>query len=285
MNATTTTAQADKAERFLALHQGEPPLLMPNPWDPGSAVLLASLGFEALATTSSGFAATLGRLDGSVTRDEAIAHAAAIVGATDVPVSADLENCFADDPAGVAETVGLAVGTGLAGCSVEDFTGDRDAPIYEPALAAERVAAAAETAHAGRVHFVITGRAENHVRGRDDLADTIARLQSYQEAGADVLFAPGVADLEDVRRLVSSVDRPLNVLARPGGPTVAELADAGVRRVSVGGAFAFAALGAVVDAATELRERGTYGYWAQAAVGVKAARAAFGDRPQPPPER
>ncbi len=278
MNATTPTAQADKAQRVLALHQGESPLLMPNPWDPGSAVLLASLGFDALATTSGGFAATLGRLDGSVTRDEAIAHAAAIVGATDVPVSADLENCFADDPAGVAETVGLALGTGLAGCSVEDFTGDRDAPIYEPALAAERVAAGAEAAHAGPVHFVITGRAENHIRGRDDLADTIARLQSYQEAGADVLFAPGLADLEDVRRLVSEVDRPLNVLALPGGPSVAELADAGVRRVSVGGAFAFAALGAVVEAATELREQGTYGFGARASVGAKAARAAFGDR-------
>ena len=281
MNATTTSGQADKAERFLALHQGESPLLMPNPWDPGSARLLASLGFEALATTSSGFAATLGRLDGSVTRDEAIGHAVAIVGATDVPVSADLENCFADDPAGVADTIGLAIGAGLAGCSVEDFTGDREAPIYDPALAAERVAAAAVAAHAGPVHLVITGRAENYLHGRPDLADTIARLQSFQEAGADVLFAPGVVDLDDVRRLVSSVDRPLNVIARPGGPSVAELADAGVRRVSVGGAFAFAALGAVVEAATELREQGTYGYWARAGVGLEAARAAFGGPPRP----
>ena len=248
---------------------------MPNPWDPGSARLLASLGFEALATTSSGFAATLGRLDGSVTLDEVLAHAAALVDATNVPVSADFENAFADDPADVAHNVSLAKATGLAGCSVEDFTRDRDTPIYDRELAAARVAAAVDAAHAGPVHFVITARAENHLHGVDDLADTIARLQAYQEAGADVLFAPGVVDLDDVRRVITSVDRPVNVLPRPGGPTVAELASVGVARISVGGSFAFAGLGAVVEAARELLDQGTYGYRERTVVGLKAARAAF----------
>jgi 2-methylisocitrate lyase-like PEP mutase family enzyme len=274
----TRPAQADKAARFLALHGGPAPLLMPNPWDAGSARLLASLGFEALATTSSGFAATLGRLDGSVDREEALVHASSIVAATELPVSADLENCFADDPAGVATTVRLALDTGLAGCSVEDFGRRPDARIYDAGLAAERVAAAAEAAHAGPVHLVITARAENHIRGHPDLADTIARLQSYQEAGADVLFAPGVIDLDDVRQLVASVDRPVNVLPGPGAPSVAELGDVGVGRISVGGGFAFAALAAVVDAALELRDQGTYGFRERSAVGLAAAREAFADR-------
>ncbi len=269
------TDQADKAARFLALHVPGTPLLMPNPWDAGSARLLASLGFEALATTSSGFAGTLGRLDGQVTRDEALAHAALIVGATDVPVSADLENCFADDPEGVAETVRLAVAAGLAGCSVEDYSGRRDDTIYEAALAAERVAAAAAAAHAGDVHLVLTARAENHIHDRPDLDDTIARLLSFQAAGADVLFAPGLTELAEIRRVIDEVDRPVNVLANPRGPTVAELADAGVARISVGGAFFYAAMGGLVTAARELREQGTYGYWTPAAVGAKAARAAF----------
>ncbi|MGH9049672.1 MAG: isocitrate lyase/PEP mutase family protein [Acidimicrobiia bacterium] len=272
---STQAGQADKAERFLALHHGATPLLLPNPWDAGSAKLLVSLGFEALATTSGGFAATLGRLDGSVTRDEALAHAASIVAATDVPVSADLENCFADDPSGVAETIGLAVLTGLAGCSVEDFTRDPDAPVYDLSLAADRVAAAGEAAHAGPVHFVLTARSENYLHGRRDLADTIARLQAYQEAGADVLYAPGVSDVGEVRELVVSVDRPVNVLALPGGPSVTELADAGVHRISVGGAFAYAALGAVVEAGRELLEEGTYGFWERAGTGATAARTAF----------
>jgi len=248
---------------------------MPNPWDAGSARVLASLGFEALATTSSGFAATLGRLDGQVTRDEALAHSAAMVDATDLPVSADLENCFADEPSGVAETIRSAIGTGLAGCSVEDFTRDADDPVYEPRLAAERVAAAAEVAHAGAVHFVLTARAENYVRGRRDLADTIARLQAYQEAGADVLFAPGVSDLDELRELIAAVDRPVNVIGRPGGPTVSELTDVGVRRISVGGAFAYASLGAVVEAGRELLEEGTFGYGERAGTGATAARSAF----------
>jgi 2-methylisocitrate lyase-like PEP mutase family enzyme len=269
------TGQAEKARHFLALHHGERPLLLPNPWDRGSARLLASLGFQALATTSSGHAATLGRLDGSVTRDEAVAHAASIVEATELPVSADLERAFADDPAGVAETLALALGAGLAGCSVEDFSGRQDAPIYDAGLAAERVAAAAEVAHRGPVHLVLTGRAENYLHGRPDLADTIARLQAYQEAGADVLYAPGLARMEDIRQVVTSVDRPVNVLARPGAPSVSELAAAGVSRVSVGGAFAFASLGAVVEAARELRTQGTYGFWERAGVGVKAVREAF----------
>jgi 2-methylisocitrate lyase-like PEP mutase family enzyme len=268
---------AEKAQRFLALHQEDRPLLMPNPWDRGSARLLASLGFRALATTSSGFAATLGRLDGSVTRDEALAHAASIVDAIDVPVSADLENGFADEPENVAETVRLARETGLAGCSVEDFSGREDAPIYDPGLAVERVSAAAEAAHGGPVRLVLTARAENYVRGRPDLADTIKRLQAYQKAGADVLFAPGISDLDDIRQVVTSVDRPVNVLVRPGVPTVSELAAAGVSRLSVGGAFAFTAFGAMIEAARELRTTGTYTFWERASVGVESVRAAFTD--------
>jgi 2-methylisocitrate lyase-like PEP mutase family enzyme len=264
------TSQTEKATRFIGLHRRGSPLLLPNPWDRGSAKLLASLGFQALATTSSGFAATLGRSDGSVSRDEALAHAAAIVEATDLPVSADLENCFADDPGGVARTVALAAETGLAGCSVEDFTGDDDEPIYDIGLAAERVAAAVEAAHAGPARLVLTARAENYLYGRTDLADTISRLQAYQAAGADVLYAPGLTTLSDIRQLVASVDRPVNVLAMAGTPPVSELAGVGVSRVSVGGALAFAALGALVDAATELRDNGTYGYLANSAVGRRA---------------
>jgi 2-methylisocitrate lyase-like PEP mutase family enzyme len=268
--------QSEKIERFRRLHGGETPLLLPNPWDVGSAKILASLGFHALATTSSGFAATLGRLDGSVSREEAIDHARVIVDATDLPVSADLENGFADDPAAVAETVVAAVATGLAGCSIEDSTGSPDAPIYDMAQARDRVAAAAQAAHGGNVRLVLTARAESYVRGRHDLADTIARLQGYQEAGADVLFAPGVLRLEDVRQVVASVDRPVNVLVLAGAPSVAELAAVGVRRISVGGGFAFAALGALVQAAHELRDEGTYGFRDLAGPGAAAARAAFG---------
>lgn len=270
------STQSEKATRFLELHRRPGnPLLMPNPWDLGSARLLASLGFQALATTSSGFAATLGRLDGSVTREEALTHAAAVVAATDLPVSSDLENCFADDAAGVARTVTLAVEAGLAGCSIEDFTGDEDNSIYDVGQAAERVAAAAEAAHAGPVHLVLTARAENLLHGRQDLADTISRLQAYQAAGADVLYAPGLSSLADIRQVVSSVDLPVNVLAVGGAPPVGELAEAGVRRVSVGGAFAFAALGALVDAATELRDKGTYGYLTNTATGRQAVQGAM----------
>jgi 2-methylisocitrate lyase-like PEP mutase family enzyme len=268
------TTQSEKAAGFLELHRPGSPLLLPNPWDQGSARLLASLGFQALATTSSGYAATLGRLDGSVSRDEALAHAAAVVAATDLPVSADLENCFADETAGVARTVALAVEAGLAGCSLEDFTGGESDPIYDIGLAAERVAAAAEAAHAGPVRLVLTARAENYLHGRPDLADTITRLQAYQAAGADVLYAPGLTSLADIRQVVTAVDRPVNVLAVAGAPSVGELAGAGVSRVSVGGAFAFAAFGALVDAATELRDQGTYGYLAGSATGRRAIQHA-----------
>ncbi len=269
------TTQEDKARRFLSLHRAGEPLLLPNPWDLGSARLLASLGFEALATTSSGFAATLGRNDGSVTRQEALVHAAVIVAATDLPVSADLEKAFADEPTAVAQTIGLAIEVGLAGASIEDFTGREDDPIYDPGFAAERVAAAAQAAHAGPVPFVLTARAENYLHGRPDLADTIARLQAYQEAGADVLYAPGLRDVNDIRQLIREVDRPVNVLAVPGAPTVPELAEAGASRISVGGAFAYAALGALVSAATELRDQGTYGYLRTSAIGRQAALQAF----------
>jgi 2-methylisocitrate lyase-like PEP mutase family enzyme len=269
------TEQAQKATRFLELHRPGQPLLMPNAWDAGSAKLLASLDYEALATTSSGHAATLGRLDGAVTREEAIAHAAQLAAATDLPVSADLENAFADDPAGVAQTIELALETGLAGCSVEDFTGRDEDPIYELALAKERVAAAAEVAHGGPVHLVLTGRAENLLHGHKDLEDTIARLQAYQEAGADVLFAPGLVDPEEIKRVVDSVDRPVNVLARPGSPSTAELAQLRVARISVGGQFAFAALGGLIAAATELRDHGTYGFGEASKAGVTGARSAF----------
>jgi 2-methylisocitrate lyase-like PEP mutase family enzyme len=257
---------------FLDLHVPGQPLLIPNPWDAGSARVLAALGFQALATTSSGFAATLGRPDMSVTRDEAIEHAAAIVAAVDVPVSADLENGFADDPHGVAKTVKKAAAVGLAGCSIEDHTQRADDPIYPMTLAVERIEAAVEAA--GH-HVVITARCENYLHGRPDIADTVARLQRYQQAGAHVLYAPGVTVAADIRTLVSAVDRPVNVLALAGAPPVAELAELGVARISVGGAFAFAALGALVDAGRELLDHGSYGFWAQAKAGRDAAQAAF----------
>jgi 2-methylisocitrate lyase-like PEP mutase family enzyme len=257
------------ADTFRALHVPGSPLLLPNPWDAGSARVLASMGFAALATTSSGFAATMGRHDGSVTRAEAIAHAAAVAAAVDVPVSADLENGFADDSDGVADTVRAAVDAGLAGCSIEDFGADG---VYDAAHAADRVAAAVS---AGEGRIVITARAENHLHGRNDLADTIARLRSFAQAGADVLYAPGVVAPADIAAIVSAVDRPVNVLALRDAPPVAELAALGVARVSVGGAFAFAALGALAEAAREFRDSGTYGFWAAAGAGRAVADDAF----------
>jgi 2-methylisocitrate lyase-like PEP mutase family enzyme len=271
----TTTHEADKAERFLQLHRPGNPLLMPNAWDIGSALVLAALGFEALATTSSGHAATLGRLDGSVTREEVLEHAATLAAATDLPVSSDLEDAFGEDPEGVAHTIRLASETGLAGCSIEDYSGRGDEGIYELGIARERVLAAAEAAHAGPATLVLTARAENHIRGNPDLRDTIARLQAYQEAGADVLYAPGLRDPDEIRQVIESVDRPVNVLARPGLPSVEELGRLGVSRISVGGAFAFAALGALQEAAQELQQQGTYGYLERSAVGARAARSAF----------
>jgi 2-methylisocitrate lyase-like PEP mutase family enzyme len=268
--------QAGKADRFLDLHQQGHPLLLANAWDVGSARLFASLGFQALATTSSGYAATLGRLDYSIARDEAIRHASDLVAATDLPVSADFENGFADDPVGVAESVRLAVEVGLAGCSIEDWSG-ASGYLYPVAAAAERVEAAAEAAHSGPVRLVLTARAENYLRGSPDLGDTIERLRAYQQAGADVLYAPGLDRPGDIAELLASVDLPVNVLARRGVPSVAELAVLGVSRVSVGGAFAFAAFGAVVDAATEFLTKGTYDFARQSTLGAKVARGAFSE--------
>jgi len=268
--------QADLARWFAQLHAGAQPLLLPNPWDVGSARLLGELGFQALATTSSGFAATLGRLDGSVTRDEALAHAAALAAASDLPVSADLENGFADDPEGVAETVRLAIEAGLVGCSIEDYTGDPAGPMYGMEHAVARIAAAAEAAHSGRVHLVLTARAENHIRGNPDLDDTIARLRAYGEAGADVLYAPGLTRIEDIRCVVAEVGRPVNVLTVPGAPPVSELSAAGVARISTGGTLAMAAIDALARAAGELLGEGTYGFLDQARAGSALARRAFG---------
>ena len=246
------------AERFLELHRGSTPLLLANAWDVGTAKALVALGFEAIATTSAGHAATLGRHDGNVSRDEAIAHAAELVAAVDVPVSADLENGFADSPDEVAATVRLAVDAGLAGCSIEDYDGSA---LYDAGLARERVAAAVEAAGD---RLVLTARAENHIRGVQDLDDTIARLRSYQEAGAPVLYAPGLFDKAQIEQVVQAVDRPVNVLALPGVPPVAELGEIGVARISVGSGFTLVAYGALVEAGRELLDQGTYGWWATA---------------------
>lgn len=267
---------ATKARVFAELHHGDRPLLLPNPWDAGSARVLAALGFQALATTSGGHAATLGRFDGQVTRDEALDHAAAIVAATGLPVSADLEKGFADDPEGVAATVRRAAATGLAGLSIEDHTGDDRDPIYDVGLATERVAAAAEAAHNGEVRLVLTARAENYLHGRPDLGDTIVRLQAYQEVGADVLYAPWMVSAEEIRQLVDSVDLPVNVLARPEAPSVTELGELGVKRISVGGAFALAGLASLVRAASEFRDEGTYGFFEEVGEAVAIRDSAFG---------
>ncbi|MBA2555682.1 MAG: isocitrate lyase/phosphoenolpyruvate mutase family protein [Geodermatophilaceae bacterium] len=259
-------------QAFLDLHVPGRPLLIPNPWDAGSAKVLASLGFRALATTSGGHAATLGRLDGEVTREEALAHAAQIVAAVDVPVSADLESGFGADPAAVAETMRAAAATGLAGCSIEDYSGDPDTGLYDIAQAADRVRAAAEAAGG----MVLTARAENFFRHRDaDLGDAIARLQAYQEAGADVLYAPGLSDPGDVARLIAAVDRPVNVLAYPGLGSVGDLAAAGAARISVGGAFAYVALGALVQVGRELLDEGSFEYLDRVGDGRRQAQTAF----------
>lgn len=254
---------------FLELHRPGEPLLMPNAWDAGSARILASLGFAAVATTSSGFAATLGRRDGRVTRDEALAHAAALTAAVEVPVSADLEAGYGATRDDVATTVRLAADTGLAGLSIEDHPAGDDASIYPLAVAVERLQAAREAAPA----LVLTGRCENHLYGVADLADTIARLLAYQEAGADVLYAPGLTDLADVRRVVAEVQRPVNVLLARGGPTPAELADVGVARISVGGAFAWNALTGLVEAANDLLT-GSTAFLERGATGRAAAENA-----------
>lgn len=258
------STHAEKCERFLALHHGDTPLLLPNAWDRGTAKLFEFMGFAAIATTSGGHAATLGRLDGGVTLDEIVEHAAALSGEVDIPVNVDFENGFADEPAAVATNVALIAATGAAGVSVEDFRRSDDDPIYEAAAAAARVEAAAVAAHRSGARLVLTARCENYLHGRRDLADTIARLQAYQAAGADVLYAPGVQDLDDIRSIIAAVDLPINVLALPNTAPVGELGAAGVRRISVGGGFNRVALGATVTAAQEFLERGTYGFWAVA---------------------
>ena len=253
---TTTAEWARRRDRFRALHR-EGLFVMPNPMDLGSARLLASMGFPALATTSSGFAASLGRRDYGVRRDELLAHVAALASAVDVPLNVDSERCFADDPAGVAETVGLLADAGASGCSIEDF--DPANGYIDPLdVAVPRVEAAARAARDRGV--VLTARAENHLHGIDDLDDTIARLRAYRDAGAEVVFAPGLADPDRIRRVVEAVEVPLNVIATPAGPPIPELARLGVRRVSTGGSLARAAYGAIAAAAAELQGPGTSSY-------------------------
>jgi 2-methylisocitrate lyase-like PEP mutase family enzyme len=239
-----------KASDFRALHEGEP-FLIPNPWDAGSAKVLASLGFKALATTSSGFAYSLGRRDGSVTLDEVAEHVRVLDEATDLPVSADLENGYGRAPEDAARAITRTAEAGGAGGSIEDY--DPDDGLYEPDFAAERVAAAAEAARPSG--FVLTARAENHIRGNPDLDDTIARLQAYERAGADVLYAPGLRSGDDIRAVCGAVSKPVNVLARPG-LTVAEIAEAGGTRISVGGALTWVAIGAMASAAEQIRDSG-----------------------------
>ncbi|HEY1653216.1 MAG TPA: isocitrate lyase/phosphoenolpyruvate mutase family protein [Acidimicrobiales bacterium] len=241
----------------------------------GVARLFADAGSAAIATTSGGFAATRGRLDGAMTRDEVLEHCGGLVAAVEVPVSADLENGFADEPDGVAATIEAAIAQGLAGGSIEDYTRKHDDPIYDIAQAAERVRAAAEVAHRGSPHFVLTARAENYLHGRVDLADTITRLQAYQAAGADVLFAPRVVDPAELRQLLAAVDLPVSVLVTPHAPTVDELAELGVSRISVGGAITAAAYGYALEALTELRDNGTANYWDMAGAARGAMERAF----------
>jgi 2-methylisocitrate lyase-like PEP mutase family enzyme len=244
----------DKAEAFRNLHRRC--FVIANAWDAGSARILAGLGFQALATSSGAHAGTLGRRDGQVSRGEALEHARAIVEATDLPVSADLENCFADEPPAAAETIGLAARVGLAGCSIEDATRDK---VYDFGLAVERVAAAAQLA---RGQLVLTARAENFVRGRPDLDDTIKRLQAFEKAGADVLMAPGLPDLQSVRKVCTALTKPFNFMAGIKGKSfsVAELQSAGVRRISLATSLWRAAMSGLIDAAREVREKGTFGY-------------------------
>jgi 2-methylisocitrate lyase-like PEP mutase family enzyme len=257
-----TLTQSEKAERFRALHAGPRAFVMPNPWDAGSARLLAGLGFQALATSSSASANLLGRRDGQVARDEALAQARAIVAATDLPVSADLEKGFGNAPEAAAETIRLAAQAGLVGGSIEDSTGDPAHPLFDFGQAVERVAAAAAAAHALPFPFMLTARAENFLRGRPDLDDTLERLRAFEKAGADVVFAPGLPDLEAVRAVCAAVTRPVSFMAGIRGKSfsVAELEAAGVRRVSVASSLYRAAMTGLLEAAREVREAGTFGY-------------------------
>ncbi len=247
---------AERRARFRVLHEADDLFVMPNPWDAGSARLLASCGFEALATTSAGFAWALGRHDQTVTRDELVAHVAELAAATDLPLNVDSERCYPDDAGGIAESVKLLAGAGAAGFSIEDYD-PATKRVDEIEVAAERVGVAAEASRGLPEPMLLTGRAENHIRGVDDLDDTIARLLAYREAGADALYAPGLTDLEQIAAVVAAVELPLNVLILPGGPTVAELASVGVRRVSTGSLLAGAAYGTLVEEAQALLEAGT----------------------------
>jgi 2-methylisocitrate lyase-like PEP mutase family enzyme len=264
---------ADRRARFRALHAAGELFVMPNPWDIGSARLLASCGFEALATTSAGFAWSTGRLDQSVTRDELVAHVQELVAATSLPLNVDSERCYPDDPGGVAQTVALLADAGAAGFSIEDYD-PATGTIDDVDVAAGSVAIAAEAAHHLRDPMVLTGRAENHIRGVDDLDDTIARLLAYRDAGADVVYAPGLTDLDQIKTVVEAVGVPVNVLALPSAPTLGELASVGVRRVSTGSLLAGAAYGALLSGARELIDAGTSRY-AGGNASRESLRAAF----------
>jgi len=268
--------QVEKAETFRALHHRDHAFIVPNPWDVGTARLLETLGFEALATTSAGFAFSIGRPDGAVGRERMLAHAAEIAAATALPVSADLENCYADNPDGAADTVRLAAKTGLAGCSIEDVSEGRGKAPYDLSLAAERVRAAAEAVHSMPFPFTLTARAENFIVGRPDLRDTIARLQAFQEAGADVLYAPGLKTKEEIVAVVRSVDRPVNVIMGLQGVQLRldELSEMGVKRISVGSALSRAALGIFYRAALEMKEHKTFTF-ADDALKVRELNAMF----------
>ena len=258
-----TLSQAEKAAQFRSLHERPGAFVIANPWDAGSARLLAGLGFEALATSSGASAAARGRKDGELSREEALRHVRDIVAATDLPVSADFENGFGDSPAHVADTIRLAGEAGLVGASIEDFTGDKSRPFYDLGLATERIAAAAAAARAlPFASFTLTARAENFLRGNADLDDTIARLRAYEAAGADVLFAPGLPDLDAVRTVCAALAKPLNFMAGMPGKSfsVAALEAVGVKRISLATSLYRAAMKAVRDAATEIRSAGTFGY-------------------------
>ena len=268
--------QSEKGQSFRALHERGRAFLIPNPWDAGTARLLAHLGFEALATTSAGYAFSAGQRDNTIDRARMMAHVSAIVSATDLPVSADLENGFGDAQEVVAETIRLAAATGAVGGSIEDSTQRPGQPLYEQAHAVERIRAAVEAARALPFAFTLTARAENYLVGRPNLEDTIQRLQAYQMAGADVLYAPGLTSSDDIAAVVSSVDRPVNVVMGLQGVqlSLAELSAIGVRRVSVGSALSRAALGAFLRAAQEMRERGTFTF-AGEAVSYRELSAMF----------
>lgn len=254
--------QSEKGRIFRALHAQDHAFIIPNPFDAGTAKLLTQAGFEALATTSAGFAFSVGRQDGTIARDEMITHAAAIVAATDLPVSADLENGYGHSAEYVAETIRMAAAAGLAGCSIEDMTRQPEQPVYEHEHAIDRIRAAAQIAHTLPFPFTLTARCENYLVGRPDLKDTIKRLQSYQDAGADVLFAPGITTREDIAEVVRSVDRPVNVIAglRGMGLTLADLSALGVKRISVGSALSRTALTAFLRAAREMQEHGAFSF-------------------------